>query len=78
MPDQVQDRIKTERVKVLEQLCDRFHTEFVSMCAGLHAPVLWESTCHDGKMAGYTPNYIRLEAPWDPALVGTIGEATIH
>ena len=78
MPDQVQDRIKTERVKVLEQLCDRFHTEFVSMCAGLKAPVLWESTCHDGKMAGYTPNYIRLEALWDPALVGTIGEATIH
>ncbi len=77
MPGQVQDRIKTERVKILEGLCEELHSQFVLMCRGIRTDVLWESTCHDGKMAGYTPNYIRIEAPFDPSLVGKIGEAVI-
>ncbi|MBQ3883057.1 MAG: tRNA (N(6)-L-threonylcarbamoyladenosine(37)-C(2))-methylthiotransferase MtaB [Bacteroidales bacterium] len=73
MPDQVQDSIKTARVKVLEELCERLNADFTGMCRGLETEVLWESTCHEGMMSGYTPNYIRVSAPYDPEKVGTIG-----
>ena len=78
MPDQVQDRIKTERVKILEGLCEDLHSRFVGKCAGLQTEVLWESTCHNGMMSGYTPNYLRMEAPYDPSLIGTLGAVTIR
>lgn len=77
MPDQVQDRVKTERVKVLEDLCDRLHEEFVASCKGLKEKVLWESAEKDGRMSGYTGNYIRLEKDFDPSMAGQIEEVTI-
>ena len=76
-PDQVQDRVKTERVARLEALSDELHTEFVAANKGLRAPVLWESTARDGMMSGFTDNYIKVTRPYDRALVGTITEETI-
>ena len=77
MPDQVQDRVKTERVARLEALCERLHEEFVASCKGLHETVLWEAAEKDGKMEGYTGNYIRLERPYDPALAGQLEEIVL-
>ncbi len=77
MPDQVQDRVKTERVARLEALCERLHAEFVASCKGLHETVLWEAAEKDGKMEGYTGNYIRLERPYDPALAGQLEEIVL-
>ena len=76
-PDQVQDRIKTARVARLEALSDELHAAFIACHKGMTAPVLWESTSRDGKMSGFTDNYIRVERPYDRALVGTITEETI-
>ena len=39
--------------------------------------VLFEDSCHDGMMGGYTGNYIRVERPWDPGLAGKIVEVTL-
>ena len=72
MPDQVQDSVKTERVARLEALCAQLHDTFVAENKGLPEKVLWESSVKDGLMAGYTGNYIRLEKPYDPALVNQI------
>ena len=72
MPDQVQDRVKTERVARLEALCADLHAAFVAANRGLTERVLWESTVKDGMMSGYTGNYIRVETPYDPALVNTL------
>ncbi len=77
MPDQVQDRVKTERVARLEALCERLHAEFVASCKGLRETVLWEAAEKDGKMEGYTGNYIRLERPYDPALAGQLEEIVL-
>ena len=76
-PDQVQDRVKTERVARLEALSDELHAEFVAANKGLRAPVLWESTVRDGMMSGFTDNYIKVTRPYDRTLVGTITEETI-
>ncbi|MBR1490335.1 MAG: tRNA (N(6)-L-threonylcarbamoyladenosine(37)-C(2))-methylthiotransferase MtaB [Bacteroidales bacterium] len=77
MPDQVQDSVKTERVARLEALCAELHDTFVAENKGLPEKVLWESSVKDGLMAGYTGNYIRVEKPYDPALVNTIERITL-
>jgi threonylcarbamoyladenosine tRNA methylthiotransferase MtaB len=77
MPDQVQDSIKTERVARLEALSDELHAAFVEANKGLPERVLWESSVKDGLMAGYTGNYIRLEKPYDPALVNQLEDIVL-
>ena len=77
MPDQVQDRIKNARVERLEALCRELEAEFIATNRGRKERVLWESDKKDGRMAGYTGNYIRIERPYDASRVGTIEEVTI-
>ena len=77
MPDQVQDSVKTERVARLEALCEQLHSAFVAENKGLPEKVLWESSVKDGLMSGYTGNYIRVEKPYDPALVNTLESIVI-
>lgn len=75
--DQVQDSVKTERVARLEALCAQLHDGFISANKGLKERVLWESSVKNGIMGGYTGNYIRLERPYDEALVNTLQEVGI-
>ena len=77
MPDQVQDSLKTERVARLEALCEDLHAAFVAANKGLPERVLWESSVKDGMMFGYTGNYIRVEKPYDPALVNQLEDIII-
>ena len=71
-PDQVQDSLKTERVARLEALCEQLHAAFVASHKGIQETVLWESSVKNGLMGGYTGNYIRVEKPYDPALVNQL------
>lgn len=75
--DQVKDSLKAQRVAALEELCDQLHAEFVSANKGVREKVLWESSVKGGLMGGYTGNYIRLEKPFDAALVNTLEEVEI-
>ena len=77
MPDQVQESVKTERVARLEALSDELHATFVAANKGLPERVLWESSVKGGMMFGYTGNYIRVEKPYDPALVNTLENMVI-
>ena len=75
--DQVQDCIKTKRVQMLEELCQRLHEEFISSNKGIKEKVLFESTDRKGRMEGYTGNYIRVSRPYDPDMIGKIAEIEI-
>ena len=75
--DQVQDCVKTKRVEMLENLCRELHDDFTASQKGVKEKVLFEDSCHDGMMGGYTGNYIRIERPWDPGLAGKIVEVTL-
>ncbi len=77
MQGQVQDSVKTERVKRLEELCAVLHAEFVEMNRGIHEKVLFESSDKGGKMYGYTRNYIRIERPYEEHLSGKIVDIVI-
>ena len=76
-PDQLTAAVKAERVARLEELSDRLHAEFCAANAGRSASVLFESKQKDGVMFGYTGNYIRVERPYDPALIGRIVKLTL-
>ncbi len=72
MPDQVPEHVKTSRVEILEEMCGRLHAEFCRENSGRTEEVLFESKSKDGKMAGYTRNYIKVEMPYDKALIGKV------
>lgn len=71
-PDQVPPETAAERVARLGRLSARLHAEFCARFAGQVRPVLFESTVKGGRMAGFTDNYIRVEVPYERALVNTI------
>ena len=72
LPNKVQDSVKTSRVAVLEQLCDRLHATFCSRGTGQVQDVLFESTKRDGMMFGFTGNYRRVKMPYDAERVNKI------
>lgn len=75
--DQVQDCVKTKRVEMLEGLCRSLNEEFIDSQKGVKEKVLFEERCTDGKMSGYTGNYIRVERNWDESLAGKLVEVTL-
>lgn len=75
--DQVQDCVKTKRVEMLERLCRSLNEEFIESQKGVKEKVLFEESCTDGKMSGYTGNYIRVERNWDESLAGKLVEVTL-
>lgn len=70
--DQVQDSVKSEREARLQALSDRLHKEFCEANVGRTRPVLFESKCKNGMMAGYTDNYIHIERQFDSSIVGQV------
>ena len=77
LPGQLTAAVKADRVARLEALCERLHNEFCEANRGRMAEVLFESKEKGGMMSGYTENYIRVERPYDPALIGRIAEVRL-
>lgn len=74
---QVIDSIKDNRVRLLEELSDRLHSDFYNSNRGKEEEVLFESTVKGGKMYGYTRNYLRIEHQYDKSLIGKIVKIVI-
>lgn len=77
MENQVDEQIKHSRVLMLETLCERLHAEFIDSMKGKREYVLFESTRKGGMMYGFTRNYIKVERPYDKALIGEISEVIL-
>jgi threonylcarbamoyladenosine tRNA methylthiotransferase MtaB len=77
MPGRVDPKTAAERAAVLGALSDRLLSEFTGRFEGRAMRVLWEADHSDGTMSGFTPNYIKINAPYDPAFVNTITETKI-
>ncbi len=77
MSDQVQEGVKRVRAARLKELSDRLNAEFYAANRDRTLPVLFESTRRGGMMLGYTDNYIKVERPYDPALIGRIAQVTL-
>ncbi len=67
----------SERAAVLGALSEELHAEFTARYAGTSARVLWEAEQKGNMMSGFTGNYIRISAPYDPQKVNTVVETTV-
>lgn len=64
--------IRRLHTAALLQLSERKHHQFIESQVGKTRPVLWESSDHAGRMEGWTDNYIRVAAPYNPSLTNTV------
>lgn len=77
MPEKVAVPVRKARCQELLALSAQKRHAFIMSHEGTTRPVLWEHTPHKGPngddmMQGWTDNYIRLQRPFDPALIGTV------
>ena len=70
--EKVPMQVRREHTARLLELSERKHKAFTDSQLGKRRPVLWEGSDHGGYMQGWTDNYIRLSAPFDPAMAGTV------
>ncbi|MEE1419391.1 MAG: radical SAM protein, partial [Alistipes ihumii] len=78
LPGRVPAPVIERRAAALGELCDRLHRAFCRSYNGRTASVLWESTRRDGRMFGYSENYIKVRAPFDRSRVNTISPVVLR
>ena len=69
--------LRHERNKALRNLSYQKMQYFTAQHTGQTRKVLFESADKNGMMEGYTDNYIRVQAPWQPELVNRICDWTL-
>lgn len=72
MKEQVPEQVKHDRTNRLLELSETKKRFFYHEHVGETRPVLWESENVDGNMFGFTDNYIKVAAPFNPDWVNTI------
>ncbi len=79
MDGHIADKVKTERVEVLEALSASLHTEYEQRFKGSVQKVLFEGKIKGTQnlMGGYTGNYLRVERPYEKEAIGKIREVIL-
>ena len=72
MPDVVPGSQRADRSKMLHTLSDKKRRKFYEENLGYETQVLFENDIDDGMMHGFTDNYIRVSAKYDPILINEI------
>jgi threonylcarbamoyladenosine tRNA methylthiotransferase MtaB len=75
--DIVPMEIRNERNKILRLLSAKKRAAFDASFKGTEAKVLWESVNDEGKISGFTENYIKVIVPFDETLSNSITSITI-
>ncbi|MBP6694913.1 MAG: tRNA (N(6)-L-threonylcarbamoyladenosine(37)-C(2))-methylthiotransferase MtaB [Saprospiraceae bacterium] len=74
MKNVVPMEIRRERNESLRILSQKKKNYFVLPFTGQKFPVLWENTNDPSIMSGYTPNFIKVEAPFQENKINTLEE----
>lgn len=72
MEDTVPQNIRAERSKMLHILSDKKRRKFYEDNLGNESTVLFENDVENGMMHGFTENYIRVSAKYDPILINEL------
>jgi threonylcarbamoyladenosine tRNA methylthiotransferase MtaB len=72
MPGTVPQSQRAERSKMLHILSDKKRRKFYEESLGQEATVLFENDVDNGMMHGFTENYIRVTAKYDPVLINEL------
>ncbi|MDN3202619.1 tRNA (N(6)-L-threonylcarbamoyladenosine(37)-C(2))-methylthiotransferase MtaB [Algoriphagus sediminis] len=77
MPDVVPMKKRSERSKMLRILSEKKRRKFYEENLGKTFTVLFEDDVQNGKIHGFTENYIRVAAKYDPMLVNELKQVTL-
>jgi len=77
LPNAVPMRERNERSKMLHILSDKKRRAFYEKNLGKSFSVLFENDVEDGLMHGFTENYIRVAAKYDPLLINELKAVTL-
>lgn len=75
--ERIRDGVITERAHKLGELSEELHREFILANRGRKEEVLFEGKTRDGKMQGYTRNYIKVERPYERSLINRVTEIVL-
>lgn len=65
-------KVRNERSQMLHILSEKKRRYFYEQNIGREATVLFEKDIQEGLMEGFTENYIRVVAPYDPLLINEL------
>ena len=72
MKDVVPNNIRAKRSKMLRGLSVKKRRAFYESQIGTQRTALFEADNREGYIYGFTENYVKVKAPWNPALVNTL------
>ena len=78
MPEKIDEKEIVRRSRMLHNLSDKKRRFFYEQNLGKILPVLFESQKIEGKMFGFTGNYIKVEAPFDKEKVNKITDVNLN
>ncbi len=77
MEDVVPKNVRSKRSKMLRGLSAKKRRSFYESQLGAVRMVLFEGENKEGYVHGFTENYVKVKAPWNPNLVNTLHEVEL-
>ncbi|MDN5204789.1 tRNA (N(6)-L-threonylcarbamoyladenosine(37)-C(2))-methylthiotransferase MtaB [Fulvivirgaceae bacterium BMA10] len=77
MPGVVPHKVRNERSKMLRNLSEKKRRKFYEENLGTTKTVLFEDDVEEGMMHGFTENYIRVTAKYDPLLINELKSVSL-
>lgn len=68
---------RKRRSKMLRNLSEKKRRSFYQSQLGRERTVLFEGENRQGYITGFTENYVKVKAPWDPTLVNTLQQVRL-
>lgn len=73
----VSKKVRAKRSKMLRGLSAKKRRAFYENQLGSNRTVLFEGENKEGYIHGFTENYVKVKAPWDPELVNTLHDVKL-
>ena len=77
LPGVVPKAVRSKRSKLLRGLSAKKRRAFYESQLGTYRTVLFEGENKEGYINGFTENYVKVKAPWNPELVNTLHEVSL-
>jgi threonylcarbamoyladenosine tRNA methylthiotransferase MtaB len=77
MDNVVPKNVRSKRSKMLRGLSAKKRRAFYESQLGTTRTVLFEGENKEGYIHGFTENYVKVKAPWNPELVNTLHEVEL-
>lgn len=77
MPGEVTANVRAKRSKMLRGLSVKKRRAFYESQIGTTRTVLFEGENKEGYIHGFTENYVKVKAPWNPELVNTLHDVKL-